>query len=499
MLSERRVKIVATIGPSTNTRDGLEKAILSGMNVARLNFSHGSHEMHAQVIDDIRDLARKWNAPVSILQDLQGPKIRVGKFANGSIELKEGERLIITNSEVMGKPGLIPTDFKALPMTVVEGQRILLDDGLIELRVISTDGKTEIACEVIYGGTLKDRKGINVPGGNLPIDAMTEKDLRDLQFGLEKNVDYVALSFVRRGSDIQKLRELVNQVRPATRIIAKIEMAEALQNLEEIIKLSDAVMVARGDLAIEVGQSQLPGIQKRIIRLCNIMNTPVITATQMLDSMVENPRPTRAEITDVANAVIDGSDALMLSAESASGKYPFKCIKTMHEIICEVQKTSELYWDISLEDDVLDVPDAIAASASLTALKVKAKALVCLTTTGRTATLIAGSRPMCPIVAITHQIDPLNRLELVWGIQTFKIKPYQTSEEALTQIEDLLVKIGLVEKGDKVVVTMGTPVRQNAKTNSIRVYTVTRDQVEVSDNELPLRCRKDIFKLIKGF
>lgn len=497
MLSERRVKIVATIGPSTNTREGLEKAILAGMNVARLNFSHGTHEMHAQVIDDLRDLTRKWAAPVSILQDLQGPKIRVGKFENGSIVLEEGEKVMITIADVPGKPGLIPTDFKALPGTVSEGQKVLLDDGLIELRVLSkTD--TTVECEVVYGGVLKDRKGMNVPGASLPIDAMTEKDLRDLEFGLSKNVDYVALSFVRQGSDIKKLRDLVNASKPGTRIIAKIEMLEALHNLEEIIELSDAVMVARGDLAIEVGQSQLPGIQKRIIGLCNMMNKPVITATQMLDSMVENPRPTRAEITDVANAVIDGSDALMLSAESASGKYPFRCIRTMHEIVCEVERTTDLYWDISLEEEFLEVPDAIATSASLTAMKAQAKAIVCLTTTGKTATLIAGNRPRCPIVAITHQLDPLNRLELVWGIQTYRINPYQSSEEALTQVEELLVKMGLVQKGDKVVVTMGTPVRQRAKTNSIRVYTVTRDPEEAPDSDLPLRCRKDLSKLLKG-
>lgn len=497
MLSERRVKIVATIGPATNSREGLEKAILSGMNVSRLNFSHGTHEMHASVIDNIRDLSRKWNAPVTILQDLQGPKIRVGKFEGGSIQLAEGEKVFITVEDVLGKKGLIPSDFKALIGTVGEGQRVLLDDGLIELKVLSKNAK-QLEAEVVYGGTLKDRKGMNVPGANLPIDAMTEKDLKDLQFGLEKNVDYVALSFVRQGSDIVKLRDLVNEARPGTRIIAKIEMLEALNNLEEIIHLSDAVMVARGDLAIEVGQTQLPGIQKRIIHLCNLLNKPVITATQMLDSMVENPRPTRAEITDVANAVIDGSDALMLSAESASGKYPFKCIRTMHEIITEVERTTDLYWNISLEDEFLEVPDAIGAAAALTALKIKAKAVVCLTTTGKTATLIAGSRPRCPIVAITHQLDPLNRLELVWGIQTHKIRPYQSSEEAMTQIEELLLKIGIVEKGDRVVVTMGTPVRQSAKTNSIRVYTVTRDRIEVPDSELPLRCRQDILKLTKG-
>lgn len=497
MLSERRVKIVATIGPSTQERASLEKAILAGMNVARLNFSHGTHDVHAKVIENLRDLTRKWNAPVSILQDLQGPKIRVGRFEKGSIELTEGERVTVTIDDVQGRPGLIPSDFKALPTTVNEGQKILLDDGLIELKVLSKT-PTSLECEVVYGGLLKDRKGMNVPGANLPIDALTEKDLRDLEFGLSQNVDYVALSFVRQGSDIRKLRDLVNATKPGTRIVAKIEMVEALNNLEEIIQLSDAVMVARGDLAIEVGQSQLPGIQKRIIRMCNAMNKPVITATQMLDSMVENPRPTRAEITDVANAVIDGSDAVMLSAESASGKYPFRCIRTMHEIITEVEKTTDLYWDISLEEEFLDVPEAIATAASLTAMKARAKAIVCLTTTGKTATLIAGQRPRCPIVAITHQIDPLNRLELVWGIQTHKIHAYQSSEEALSQVEELLVRIGLVQKGDEVVVTMGTPVRQRAKTNSIRVYTVTKERHEIAEQDLPLRSRHDLESMLKG-
>jgi pyruvate kinase len=497
MLAERRVKIVATIGPATQSRDALEKAILSGMNVARLNFSHGTHDVHAQVIDHIRDLSRQWNAPVSILQDLQGPKIRVGRFEGGKIQLEEGARVTVTTEDVLGKPGLIPTDFKALPETVSEGQKVLLDDGLIELKVLSKTDKL-VECEVVYGGELKDRKGMNVPGASLPIDAMTPKDLADLQFGLEKNVDYVALSFVRQGSDILRLRDLISEKRPGTKIVAKIEMLEALNNLEEIIALSDAIMVARGDLAIEVGQSQLPGIQKRIIRLANAANKPVITATQMLDSMVENPRPTRAEITDVANAVIDGSDALMLSAESASGRYPFRCIRTMHEIITESEKTSDLYYDISLEEEYLEVPEAIAASASLTAMKVKAKAIVCLTTTGKTAAMIAGYRPRAPILAITHQLDPLNRLELVWGIQTYKIRPYGNSEEAMSQIEELLLRIGLVEKGDRVVVTLGTPIQQRAKTNSIRVYTVTRDPIEVSDSELPLRWRKDLRPYLKG-
>lgn len=499
MLSERRVKIVATIGPATQARESLEKAILAGMNVARLNFSHGTHEVHAQVIENIRSLSQKWHAPVSILQDLQGPKIRVGKFEGGSIKLTEGEKVTVTVAEVLGKPGLIPSDFKLLIQTVEEGQKILLDDGLIELKALSKSGQ-EIICEVVYGGTLKDRKGMNVPGASLPIDAMTPKDLADLEFGLRAGVDYVALSFVRQGSDIQKLRDLINATRPGTKIVAKIEMLEALHNLEEIIDLSDAVMVARGDLAIEVGQTQLPFQQKRIIRMANAANKPVITATQMLDSMVENPRPTRAEITDVANAVLDGSDACMLSAESASGKYPFRCIRTMHEIITEVEKSNnDIYWDISLEEEFLDVPVAIAASASLTAMKIDAKALVCLSTTGKTASQIAGFRPRVPIVAITHQFEPLNRLELVWGIQSYRVPPYQSGEEALARIEELLVNIGMVEKGDRIVVTMGMPVAQRAKTNAIRVFTVTHERGKaIAPDDLPLRCREDLANLLRG-
>jgi pyruvate kinase len=273
-------------------------------------------------------------------------------------------------------------------------------------------------------------------------------------------------------------------------VIAKIEMLEALDNLDGIIQASDGVMVARGDLAIEAGQTQLPMIQKKIIALANHYRKPVITATQMLDSMIENPRPTRAEITDVANAVLDGSDALMLSAESASGNYPFLALKTMHEIISEVERSSDIFYDISLEDEFLEVPGAIAASACLTALKINAKAIVCFTTTGKTAALISSYRPKASIVAVTHLLEPLNRLELLWGTQTFQIKPYNSSEQALNQAEELLLKAKMVEPGDKVVVTLGSPVSQGAKTNSIRVYLVGKKKITDSpEEELPLRSR----------
>lgn len=485
MLADRRTKIVATIGPSSSSKESLEKAIRSGMNVARLNFSHGSHKDHAEVIRNIRELSSKLSAPVAILQDLQGPKIRLGKLVGGKVTLNVGDEVKISTTKELGDEKILTTDFKELPQSCKPGTKILLDDGLIELTVLKIDSDTEITCVVVYGGELKDRKGINLPAERLPVESMTSKDLVDLEFGLQNNVDYVALSFVRTGDDIRRLREIINVTNPGTRVISKIEMREALDNLLEIVTLSDAVMVARGDLAVEVGQSQLPRIQKNIISMCNEIGRPVITATQMLDSMVDNPRPTRAEITDVANAVLDGSDALMLSAESASGKYPFKCIQTMHEIILEVERTGDFYYNISLEQEFMEVAESIGASASLSALKLNAPVIVCLSTTGRTAMQISNFRPRAQVIAVTHIPETLNRLELVWGIQTLLINRYKTSEEAMEQIEKMLIQYGLCKVDDKIIVTMGLPVQQGAKTNTLRIYVVS-DQ-RPPKTERPLR------------
>ncbi len=491
MLVNRRVKIVATIGPATNSEANLEKAIRAGMNVARLNFSHGSHEDHLKVIQSVRKLSRDLRAPVTILQDLQGPKIRVGKFEKGSIPLVPGTQVTITMKKVMGQEGLIPSDFPELAQSVKPGTKILLDDGLIELSVVRVDGD-EVLCEVIYGGILKDRKGMNVPGVTLAVDCLTEKDLKDLEFGLSQQVDYVALSFVRYGKDIRRLRELIDAKNPQTKICAKIEMLEAIENLEEIVRLSDAVMVARGDLAVEIGQTRLPGAQKQIITMANQMNKPVITATQMLDSMVENPRPTRAEITDVANAVLDGSDALMLSAESASGKYPFKCIRTMHEIILDVENNIERFYKISMDSEFLSPAGAIGASASLSALKLDAKVIVCLTSTGRTANIISGYRPKARIVAVTDELQTLNRLELIWGLQTLPIRPYSNLEQVVDQVEKILIQYGLAKTGDKVVMTYGQPIYDGTKTNSLYIFTLGGDQYQrLPDDQMPLRCQRE--------
>lgn len=486
-LSSRRAKIVATIGPATQAEPDLEKAIRAGLNVARLNFSHGKHEEHLKVINSLRSLSQKLKAPVTILQDLQGPKVRVGRFENGKIELTVGEVVRVTIDDVLGKPGLIPSDFKEITKACYPGVKILLDDGLLELTVLEVH-PTYLEAKVVYGGILKDRKGMNLPGLQLPVEAMTEKDLQDLEFGLANGVDYVALSFVRQGKDIRRLREIIESKKSKARICAKIEMLEALDNLEEIVRLSDSVMVARGDLAVEIGQSRLPGIQKRIITLCNELGKPVITATQMLDSMVENPRPTRAEITDVANAVLDGSDALMLSAESASGKYPFKAIRTMHEIITEVEKNEENYYKISLENEFLSAPAAIGASASLSALKLNATAIICLTTTGKTAQIISGFRPKAQIIAVTNHFEVLNQLEFTWGLQTLLIGSYTSLSDVIAQVEKLLISNGIAKTGDRVIFTLGLPVANGVKTNSIHVHTLAGEEhSKAPDSALPLR------------
>ncbi len=489
MIANRRTKIVGTIGPASASPEMLLQLVKAGLNVARLNFSHGTHEDHLSVIKNLRRISKEENAPITLIQDLQGPKIRIGKVKNGSIILKEGSRVVISTESKIGDSDKIYTDFKSLPDDVVVGQSIFLDDGNLELKVEKiSDG--EVYTQVLYGGELKDHKGMNLPGAKLSVDCLTEKDLRDLDFGLASGVDYVALSFVRRPEDIKQLRELVNRKSKFTRIIAKIEKMEALDNLEEIAFHSDGVMVARGDLAVEIGQSLLPGTQKNIIKVCNSLGRPVVTATQMLDSMIIHPRPTRAEVTDVANAVLDGTDAVMLSAETASGKYPVKCIQTMDEIISEVERTSVKYYQMFVRDEFLSVAEAIAESACLSAMKLNASVIVCLTTSGKTATMISRARPKARIIAISHIQETLDRLELVWGIQGFKVPPYNDSNKLMLDLEKTLLSYGLCHAGDKLILTLGMPVMERGTTNSIRVYTLKDQQIpKTASADLPLRCR----------
>lgn len=488
MLSDRRVKVVSTLGPASRDPKVIKGLIEAGVNVFRLNFSHGTHEDHLASVQSIRALTKELNAPVAILQDLQGPKIRVNRLKNKSILLTKGDTITLTTVDVEGTKDKISVDYKGLAESCKPGMKVLLDDGLLELKVIDVKN-SEVECLVIFGGELKERKGVNIPGAPLSIDSLTEKDLKDLEFGLANGVDYIALSFVRHENDVVQLREKIEKAKSKARIVAKIEMLEALNRLEYIIRESDAIMVARGDLAVEVGQSLLPGTQKEIIKLCNYYSKPVITATQMLDSMVQNPRPTRAEVTDIANAVLDGSDALMLSAETASGRHPILCVQTMVDVITEVEKTSQNYYNIDLKAEFLTVAESIAASACLSALKLDARAIICLTTSGKTATQIASYRPKAKIFAATYNVPTLNKLELVWGVQTLEIVDYKTSDDVIWQIARLLKKFGIVNSGDRIIITLGMPVRAKGTTDSMRVYTVP-DDLELPETSIPLRFQK---------
>lgn len=484
VLARRKTKIVATIGPSTNSPEKLKECIMAGMNVARLNFSHSEHAVHLAVIKNLTKVSQEMNAPVAILQDLQGPKVRVGKIKDMVVDT--GDVLIVTSDAKATGKNMLPIDVENLHKYVKVGDTILIDDGLIELKTIKVV-KTHIHCEVIHGGTIRERKGVNLPYTSLPMSSLTEKDIKDLKFGLDNNVDYVALSFVRQARDIFELRKLIKKSGKNPGIVAKIEMAEAIEHLQEIIDVSDAVMVARGDLAVEVGQTRLASLQKRIISMCNAAGKPVITATQMLESMKENPRPTRAEITDVVNAVLDGSDALMLSAETAQGKHPIIALKTMHDLIYEVEQHEDIYNKIDLESRIRYIPEAIAVSASLCALTLGAKVIVCLSTTGRTAKLISRFRPHAFLVAATDEVQTLRSLELCWGVQTMPVKHMQMNDELLEEIEAILIANNLVEEGDQVVLTLGLPIQKGNKTNALRVFTIGAHTKKKAKVAKPLR------------
>lgn len=485
MLAHRKTKIVATIGPASESEENLKKCIMAGMNVARLNFSHGEHDNHLKVIKSLLKITDNLKAPVAILQDLQGPKVRVGKIKD--VKLEDGDDVIVTGDlSVTGKK-TIPIDVPDLHSYIEVGHAILIDDGLIEMRVKKIT-RNQIHCEVVHGGIVRQRKGVNLPNTSLPMSSLTQKDLVDLKFGLAQRVDYVALSFVRQARDIVELRKLIKKqsANHHVRVIAKIEMAEAIEHLDSIIEASDAVMVARGDLAVEVGQARLASLQKKIIRACNEIGRPVITATQMLESMKDNPRPTRAEITDVVNAVLDGSDALMLSAESASGKYPAESIRTMHELIFEVEKQEDIYNKISLESKIQHIPEAISVSASLCALTLDAKVIICLSTTGRTARLISRFRPRAHLLAATDATETLRSLELCWGVQTLQIKNVEMNDDMMRELESLVVSHGLAQAGDRVVLTLGLPIQKGNKTNALRVFTVGEGKAS-SSKKKPLR------------
>jgi len=470
---QRRTKIVATIGPACDTQEGLESLMQAGVNVFRVNFSHGDAASKAAKIEQIREISRKYKQAVAILGDLQGPKIRTGLMKDGGQQLTAGQEVQITTADVEGADGVIPTIYHALPQDVLPGNQILLDDGQLELSVTRIEDGI-VYCQVIVGGLLKDRKGINLPGVNISAPAMTEKDLQDLQFCIDNEVDWIALSFVRTAEEVQRLKTQINLQNSGLKVIAKIEKPEAVDNFDEILAVTDGVMVARGDLGVEIPSEKVPLIQKMIIRKCNFAGKPVITATQMLESMIVNPRPTRAETSDVANAILDGTDAVMLSGETAAGKYPQAAVKVMDRVARDVESDPDLLihreeLQNSFSDDD-NLTEAIGRSACRVAESVGAAAILAFTQTGGTAALVAKYKPRLPILAVTPTTHVRRRMALYGGVRSLKVPILGGTEEQISSVDAAVVASGLLKKGDVVVITMGSPLSDPGTTNLLKVH-----------------------------
>ena len=472
----RRAKIVCTLGPSSNTTAKIKSLIQSGMNVARLNFSHGTHDQHRELIKKIRLVSDQMQKPIAILQDLQGPKIRVLTFDRGSINLRKGDSFTLTTRKIIGNKEIVSVSYPSLARDVKVGSTILLNDGLISLKVEKIE-KRDVICRVIYGGTLSDHKGLNLPDNILSVSALTDKDLKDLDFGLKMNVDYVALSFVQNAKDILQLKKLIASAGKDMPVIAKIEKPQAVDSIDEIAEQADAIMVARGDLGVELSAEQVPPIQKRIIQICNMKGIPVITATQMLESMIQNPRPTRAEASDVANAILDGSDAVMLSAETASGKFPVKAVQTMQRIISLIEKKSpQINWEIRRRprEKLTDISSTIGFTACQAADLIDAAMIICPTLTGSTARMIARYRPRQPLIAITHSKSSLQRLNLIWGIVPYSVHEFGDNfDDAIKQIIQIIKGKKILKSGDKIVITAGLPFHSRRGSNMLRIEEIS--------------------------
>lgn len=473
--NERRTKIVCTIGPSTNTKEKIEELMLNGMNMARLNFSHGSHEDHRKVIEAIREVSEKHKYGLPILMDLQGPKIRVGQMKDGGQHIETGSYVVLTPESVIGDTKLIPIDYDSLAEDAKEGDTILLDDGLLEFKIAKIEDGL-VKARVVVGGFLKPRKGVNLPNVQMSISSITEKDYADLDFGLKMGVDYVALSFVRRSEDVQEIISKIRAHGSNAGIIAKIEKPEALTEIEDIIEESDGIMVARGDLGIEVPSERVPLIQKELILKARRAGKPVITATQMLESMIDNPRPTRAESSDVANAVLDGTDAVMLSGESAAGKYPMEAVRTLDKICKNIEsQTEKIYKNLTFlkpEWREKQIVESLSYSCIAIAEAVDAKVIATITHSGTTARRIAKFRPAVPIVAFTESADVERQLNLVWGVTAVKVDELFDTDTSVKKMESYLKKYGMISTGERLVLATGMPIAKRGHTNMLKVTTV---------------------------
>ncbi|MFN6462783.1 MAG: pyruvate kinase [Nostoc sp. DedVER02] len=473
--SLRRTKIVATIGPATSSPEMLKAIIEAGATTLRLNFSHGTHADHQRSIRLIRQTAFELNQPVAILQDLQGPKIRLGKFDNGSIVLAKGDRFTLTNRPVIGTQEISCVTYDYLAEEVPVGAKILLDDGRVEMLVeeINRD-KGDLHCRVTVPGKLSNNKGVNFPGVYLSIKAMTDKDREDLMFGLDQGVDWVALSFVRNPQDMIEIKELISSTGKQVPVVAKIEKHEAIEQMEAVLALCDGVMVARGDLGVELPAEDVPVLQKRLIATANRLGIPIITATQMLDSMVSNPRPTRAEVSDVANAILDGTDAVMLSNETAVGSFPVEAVATMARIAERMEQEEAQHLNLrSLKDSRRSIPNAISQAVGQIAEQLGASAIMTLTQTGATARNVSKFRPQTPILAVTPHVNVARQLQMVWGVKPLLVLGLPSTGQTFQAAINVAQELKLLSEGDLVVMTAGTLQGISGSTDLIKVEVVT--------------------------
>ncbi len=472
--TRRKTKIVATIGPASNTYERLVELYESGVNVFRLNFSHGRHEDHLEVIEQITKLNENLHAHVAILADLQGPKMRTGLMQNNAVLLREGHTIRVTNEEVIGTSELISVTYDYLAQDLKPGEWILIDDGKLELKVAKIIDSKTIECKIISGGILSSKKGFNLPNTVISLPSLTEKDKRDLEFIVQQPVNWIALSFVRKAEDIQELREHIHRMRAHAKLIAKIEKPEAIENIDSIISVSDAVMVARGDLGVELPIEEMPLIQKSVIRKCILKAKPVIIATQVMESMMEMPRPTRAEITDVANGVLDGADAIMLSGETSVGKNPAKVVQTIDKIIRRTEQETSIYNKHHLpnKNSHTFISDAICYNACKIAEDVNAKAINGMTYSGYTAFMLASNRPKSDIHIFTSNPSLLNTLSLVWGVDAYYYNKFESTDDTIYDLIDKLKEDEQVHHGDFVISVTSMPIRGKGRANTLKISEV---------------------------
>lgn len=471
----KKTKIVCTLGPASEDEKILTQLIENGLNVCRCNFSHGSHEEHKSRMDLVKRVREKLNKPVAILLDTKGPEIRTGNFELPEVLLEEGQKFTITMKDVMGTKDICTVSYKGLIDDVKSGDVILIDDGLVALRVKDIAGD-DINCIVENSGIVKNHKGVNVPGVSINLPALTEKDVNDIKFGIEEGIDYIAASFVRKAADVVAIKEVLkNNNASHIEVISKIESQEGLDNIDEIIEVSDGIMVARGDLGVEIPTEEVPIAQKMMIKKCNKVGKPVITATQMLDSMMRNPRPTRAEVTDVANAIFDGTDAIMLSGETAAGKYPVEAVMTMSNIAKRTEQS--LNYNERLKNKKLQsitVTNAISLATCSTAMGLNASAIITFTSSGHTARMVSRFRPQCPIIATTQDEGVMRRLSLSWGVFPVAVDNVGNIDEMIHRSIESSMNKRYIKEGDLVVITAGAPIGVKGTTNLIKVETVEK-------------------------